>query len=247
MKLCARSSAIIILSAFGPILRASITVVDAFSPPRLRPSSRKGIVSSSKYWTVNELKTNLTGSTSSLSLKVPGTNSSPTESEIDLADVLQKCAIDRSAKASDVIETLEKLERSLTSKPLGSTSIYLKEVDLSTALDGTFELIFSSAVANLPILGNLCGGYMPNKELITFDLEKKQMSLVVELLPFLPSIDIYGESLALDEDGATLNYVVQGKEQKPPSQWKILYSDVSGEIIAARSSVTGLNVIRRVV
>eukprot|EP01083_Nonionella_stella_P116114 344793_1 len=211
MKLCARSSAIIILSAFGPILRASITVVDAFSPPRLRPSSRKGIVRSSKYWTDNELKTNLTGGTSSLSFS---SNSSPVEFEKDLVNVLQKCAIDRSAKASDVIETLEKLERSLTSKPLGSTSIYLKEVDLSTALDGTFELIFSSAIANLPILGNLCGGYMPNKEIITFDLEKKEMSLVVELLPFLPSIDIFGESLTLNKDGATLEYVVQGKEQK---------------------------------
>jgi len=245
MKVCASSSAFMIpLSAFVPIILARSMTVDAFSSPTLKPSSRTGIVLSSEYWTDNESKTNLTWGTSSLSFS---SNSSPVEFELDLVDVLQKCAIDRSAKASDVIETLEELEKSLESKPLGSTSIYLKEVDLSTALDGTFELIFSSAVANLPILGNLCGGYMPNKEIITFDLEKKQMSLVVELLPFLPSIDIFGESLALDKDGATLEYVVQGNEQKPPSQWKILYCDVSGEIIAARSSVTGLNVIRRIV
>ncbi len=152
-------------------------------------------------------------------------------------DILQECAIDRSAEALDVISTLENLEKTLPNDAL-------RDIDLASAVDGKFELIFSSAVANIPLIGNILGGYMPNREIITFDLKNKEMSLVVELLPFLPSIDVYGDSLVLNDENATLEYTVRGKEGKPPSQWKILFAD--DNIVAARSSVTGLNVIRRI-
>ncbi len=154
------------------------------------------------------------------------------DSQKRVSDILQKCAKDRSAKALDVISILENLEKKDT----------FQGNDLAVAIDGKFELIFSSAVANIPLIGNMLGGYMPNREIITFDLENKKMSLVVELLPFLPPINVHGDSLVLNDD-ATLEYTVRGKEGKPPSQWKILYAD--DDTVAARSSVTGLNVIRR--
>lgn len=155
-----------------------------------------------------------------------------------LSRLLQECATERSANTSEVIAKLEELESSAAA---GTSN--LDQIDLRTALDGQFELVFSSAVANLPLLGNIWGGYMPNREIITFDFRKKEMSLIVELFPFLPTIDIYGDSLALDESNATLEYLIRGKEELPPSQWKILYAD--DNVVAARSSVTGLNVIRR--
>ena len=47
------------------------------------------------------------------------------------------------------------------------------------------------------------------------------MSLIVELLSFLPTIDIYGAGLKWGEQGAVLEYtaVVRGGEETPPSQW----------------------------
>mmetsp|Transcript_22366 Transcript_22366/g.26944 ORF Transcript_22366/g.26944 Transcript_22366/m.26944 type:complete len:106 (+) Transcript_22366:1-318(+) len=104
----------------------------------------------------------------------------------------------------------------------------------------------------LPLVGNLLNGYMPNREIITFDFakEKQQMSLIVETLPFLPTIDIYGDDLQWDEATSTIEYTVRRKhnnsstESNKKSTWKILYADQ--DIVAAKSSVTGLNVIRRI-
>jgi hypothetical protein len=80
-------------------------------------------------------------------------------------------------------------------------------------VNGSFELIFSSAVAQLPIVGNILDGYLPNKETIVFDFDAGVMSLTAETLPFLPKVDIIGEGL----DGATqatLSYIIQGKDKK---------------------------------
>jgi hypothetical protein len=154
------------------------------------------------------------------------------QQDLSPEDVIQQCANQQNIDAATVISALETLE-SRQRTPVDETTI-----------DGNFELIFSSAVANLPVLGKVFDGYMPNKEIITFDIERNQMSLVVELLPFLPTIDIYGDALTFDEGAATLEYTIRGKEGKTPSKWKLLYAD--GDVVAARSSVTGLNVIRRV-
>ena len=110
-------------------------------------------------------------------------------------------------------------------------------------VEGKFELVFSSAVAGIPFIGKILDGYMPNREIITFDFDSKEMSLVVELLPFLPTIDIYGADLKWDEQDAVLEYTVRGKEETSPSQWDMLFAD--DNVVAARSSVTGLNVIWR--
>ena len=108
-------------------------------------------------------------------------------------------------------------------------------------VSGTFDLIFSSAVADLPIIGGLLDGYLPNRETIIFDFDAGIMSLEVEILPFLPTIDILGENLSWDESLSTLSYNIKGKSST--SQWNILYSDE--EVLAAKSSVTGLNVIKK--
>ena len=161
------------------------------------------------------------------------------ESEIlKIENVIRECATQRSVDASVVISTLEKIENTCS-----NNNPFNNSVD-ENVIGGKFELIFSSAVANLPILGSVFGGYMPNKEIITFDLEEKQMSLIVELLPFLPTIDIFGDSLQFNKETGIIEYTIRGKEEQPPSKWHILYAD--NNVVAARSSVTGLNVIRRV-
>ena len=76
-----------------------------------------------------------------------------------------------------------------------------------------------------------------------FDLAERRMELSIETLPLLPRMRVLGEELEWDEVAQTLTYTV-GK--KPPSTWRILFVDRERGVIAARSSVTGLNVIHRV-
>jgi hypothetical protein len=160
--------------------------------------------------------------------------SKPSTSEIDpsaVRETLKACVLDRSVGSEALVQLLESLER---------RSIDFERISQGY-VNGTFELIFSSAVAQLPIVGNMLDGYLPNKETIVFDFDAGVMSLTVETLPFLPKIDIIGEGLDWDTQATTLSYIIQGKDKK--SQWKILYADES--IVAGKSSVTGLNVIRR--
>ena len=139
------------------------------------------------------------------------------------------------SSSSDVIEFLRRLEEDRGG--LQETNEIPKEL-----INGTFELIFSSSVSNLPLgIGNLLDGYMPNKETIIFDLEAGRMSLSVETLPFLPSIDIVGEKLSWEGSTNTLQYIVQGKDTI--SEWNIIYADDT--VVAGKSSVTGYNVLRR--
>jgi hypothetical protein len=161
--------------------------------------------------------------------------SKPSTSEIDpsaVRETLETCVSDRSVGSEALVQVLESLER----RSIDFARISQDDVN------GTFELIFSSAVAQLPIVGNLLDGYLPNKENNVFDFDAGVMSLTVETLPFFPKIDIIGEGLDWDAQAATLSYRVQGKEKK--SQWEIMYADES--IVAGKSSVTGLNVIRRI-
>jgi hypothetical protein len=149
--------------------------------------------------------------------------------ENDTARLLRQCASERSVDAAKIICALVRLEQ------LPSPSIP------ADAITGVFELIFSSAVADLPLVGGLLGGYLPNREIITFDLANTEMTLKVETLPFLPTIDICGKNLVWNAEEATLEYTIQGKESA--SRWKVLFADEY--VVAARSSVTGLNVIQR--
>ena len=83
---------------------------------------------------------------------------------------------------------------------------------------------------------------MPNQELLVWDLEARTLDLEVFTLPLLPPIKIRGVDLSYSEAEATLTYSVS--EGKPPSTWEVFHAD--GDIIAAVSSATGINIIRRV-
>ena len=141
--------------------------------------------------------------------------------------------MDRKATALDVTELLESLEEQ---QPPPSVP---KEF-----LEGTFELVFSSAVKELPFVGMFYDGYMPSKEIMNFNFTAGEMTLTVETLPLMPQIDIVGDKLTWDPEKATLSYIIEGREEMPPSTWQILYA--SEHVLAARSSVTGLNVVRRI-
>ena len=91
------------------------------------------------------------------------------------AALIERCAISRSVPASEVVAALELLERS----PIRTAA--------AADLSGQHELIFSSAIANFPIVR----GYMPNKEVITFDLDARQLTLLIATLPFLPEMVAY--------------------------------------------------------
>ena len=100
---------------------------------------------------------------------------------------------------------------------------------------GTWELVWNDKIAKVP----LSNGYMPNKEVLTWDLERGVLDLRVETLPFLPEIKIRGENLTY-EDGV-LTYTVG---DKAPSTWDVFHAD--GDVVCAVSSATGVNVIRRI-
>lgn len=141
-------------------------------------------------------------------------------------DILQSCALEKSPSAETVLTILRRLEES---------PIEIGQVG------GTFELVFSSSVAGLPLLGSLLNGYMPNKEIIVFDLEAGRMSLSVETFPFVPTIEIVGNDLVWNASTSTLEYTIEGKDTS--SEWTILYSDE--RLLVGKSSVTGYNVLRR--
>jgi len=106
-------------------------------------------------------------------------------------------------------------------------------------VEGTYELVFTSALAGVPFLD----GFMPTREILTFDFEqKREMSLVVETLPFLPPVTVIGEKCSFDEAAGLIKYTVKGKDKE--SVWRVIYADE--DVLAARSNVTGLNIARRI-
>ena len=153
-------------------------------------------------------------------------------SESDASATLVRCALRKDAPASDVLSALKEVECADVASSVGLPAC-------ASDLGGLWELVFSSAAAKLPLID----GYMPNKEELRFDLAAQRMELAIETLPLLPRMNVVGEDLSWDEQAQTLTYVV-GK--KPPSQWRVLFVDRDQGVIAARSSVTGLNVIHRV-
>jgi hypothetical protein len=167
-----------------------------------------------------------------------------------IKEILFQCALEQSIPAQQVIETLESLDTTTSTNNDDNDNSMSRMMVLSHQQDyvaGTFELIFSSAVAQLPVVGSWLDGYLPNKETIQFDFEQGKMTLNVETLPFLPPLTIVGEDLTWQKEeglsSSTLSYKIQGKDTT--SYWKILYADET--VVAGKSSVTGLNVIRRIV
>ena len=169
-------------------------------------------------------------------------------------EILESCALDRNVDSKILIETLKSLEKAREDTlSTGTTSTSIPK-DLVT---GAFELIFSSSVANLPVVGFLCKGYMPNREIISFDFDEDgkrgKLKLDVETIPnVIPTITIIGDDLMYNEETNTISYKVRKNNKKDgstssdvkTSEWKILFA--TDKIVAAKSSLTGYNVIRRV-
>ena len=134
-----------------------------------------------------------------------------------------RCAIDRSAAPEEILKALDIL-RAERPRPPSRDSF-----------GGKWELVWNDKIANVPLIN----GYMPNKEVLTWDLERGVLDLRVETLPLLPEIKIRGENLTY-ADGV-LTYTVG---DKAPSTWDVFHAD--GDVVCAVSSATGVNVIRRI-
>lgn len=157
--------------------------------------------------------------------------------------VLAQCAASRDVEPASVVEAVRLLEVCNEADASGSSADMPR---LLAAPDGTpsaWELVFSSSAAELPLLGQLWKGYLPNEEILRWDLARSELDLRIVLQPWLPAITIKGRDLVWDAGTSRLTYCV--KEQGPPSTWQIIFADAQAGIIAARSSVTGVNVIKR--
>ena len=143
------------------------------------------------------------------------------------AAVLSRCALNRDEPAADVLTALKEVEINPLGLPASAADIA-----------GKWELVFSTAAAKLPLID----GYMPNKEVLNWDLDNRQLDLEIETFKLLPNIKVVGKELSWDERAQTLTYTV---EKKQPSKWTLNFLDRENGVIAARSSVTGLNVIQR--
>ena len=133
-----------------------------------------------------------------------------------------RCAIDRSAAPQEMQEALDIL-RAERPRPPSRDSF-----------GGTWELVWNDKIAKVPMIN----GYMPNKEVLTWDLERGVLELTVATLPLLPEIKIRGEDLTYDD--GVLTYTVGDN----PSTWDVFHAD--GDVVCAVSSATGVNVIRRI-
>ena len=136
---------------------------------------------------------------------------------------INQCANDRSQKPDDVVAALAVLRAERPRPPTRES------------FGGVWELVWNDKIAKVPLIN----GYMPNKEVLTWDLERGELDLRVETLPFLPEIKIRGENLVY-ADGV-LSYTVGNKA---PSTWDVFHAEDG--VVCAESSATGLNVIRRI-
>ena len=77
--------------------------------------------------------------------------------------------------------------------------------------------------------------------MLRWDLEARALALEIETLPLVPPLRVVGREL--EWDGASvLTYRVG---ERPPSAWDVFHVDEAAGVAAAESSVTGLNVLRR--
>ena len=153
------------------------------------------------------------------------------------AALVVQCATRRGVPAPRVLRALDKL----AARRVGAAAT----AELFRGPSGAaaeWDLVFSSAVAELPLVGGLLGGYLPNRETLRWDLEARALELEIELLPFAPAVRLEGRELRWDAEAQALTYRVN---ERPPSTWTLLFADAEAGVIAARSSVTGLAIIRR--
>jgi len=135
-----------------------------------------------------------------------------------------RCATrDRSAGPEEILKALDILRAERPRPPTRDS------------FGGTWELVWNDKIAKMPLIN----GYMPNKEVLTWDLERGVLDLTVDTLPLVPSIKIRGENLTYADGVLTYNV-----GNKPPSTWDVFHAD--GDVVCAVSSATGVNVIRRI-
>ena len=91
----------------------------------------------------------------------------------EISNLIQAAAIDRSIPSSSLLPVLQYLENQNNQNNIPKAM-----------LDGSFELVYSSAVANFPIIGTWFDGYLPNKEIINFDLEMESSNFLLRHFPF---------------------------------------------------------------
>ena len=136
---------------------------------------------------------------------------------------VNRCARDRSTGPEEAIRALDILRAERPRPPTRDS------------FGGTWELVWNDKIAKVPVIN----GYMPNKEVLTWDLERGVLDLTVDTLPLVPSIKIRGENLTYADGVLTYNV-----GNKPPSTWDVFHAD--GDVVCAGSSATGVNVIRRI-
>ncbi|KAL3937885.1 MAG: hypothetical protein SGBAC_007099 [Bacillariaceae sp.] len=161
-----------------------------------------------------------------------------------IQEALQQCVVDRNVDPDQMIDLLENLSKVHDLQGPNHHQSY----DLQKDLQGSFEFVFSSAIAEIPLVGkNLFHGYyLPMREIIHFDFPHQTMGMEVKFLPLpsFPTFTLRAHDLAWDPEEAEVTYQFDGKENI--SVWKILYAD--GHLLVANCSVhLGLVVLRRII
>ena len=180
-----------------------------------------------------------------------------------VASAFTQYALSRPEKDSAMPEDLEDAERLLERcaaadggdvgpEAVGAAATLIEEAEGYTRptkeqVDGTWYLAFSSGLSALPVLE----GYMPVDEAITIDFEGSSISLSTDILPGLgdasPNFEmLQGDTFRWDETKSSLTFNMKmgvNGEVKKIKSWDMLYC--SDTCLVARSSGTGLNVLRR--
>ncbi|CAJ1946045.1 unnamed protein product [Cylindrotheca closterium] len=155
-------------------------------------------------------------------------------------EALDQCILDRNVDPDQMIDLLENLSNEHDLRPNQS-------YDCQRDLQGSFEFVFSSSIAEIPLIGKRLfrGYYLPMREIIHFDFTNLTMGMEVKLLPLpnFPTFTLQGHDLQWHPNEAQLTYQFDGKDNT--SVWNILYAD--GNMLVAKCSVhLGLVVLRRI-
>jgi len=157
-------------------------------------------------------------------------------------EALEQCVFDRDVDPDQMIDLLENLLKVHELRPNQSFDWY-------GDLQGSWELVFSSAIANLPLVGKKLfqGYFVPMREIIHFDIPHHTMGMEVQFLPLdnFPTYTNWAYDLKWHPKKAELTYQMENNKDDLTSVWKILYAD--GHVLVADCSERlGLVVLRRI-
>lgn len=160
-----------------------------------------------------------------------------------IQEAFEQCVVDRNVDPDHMIDLLENLSKVHDLQGPNHHQSY----DWQKDLQGSFEFVFSSAIAEIPLVGKKLfrGYYLPMREIIHFDFPHQTMGMEVKLLPLpnFPTFTLQAHDLAWDPEEAEVTYQFDGKDNT--SVWKILYAD--GHLLVANCSVhLGLVVLSRI-